>query len=139
DSVAPPHDPADAPAALRHLLGELATVWHDYRSRAWRTPVIRALRERRFAVADYLQWMQHWIPQVREGSRWMREGAASIREPYAALAALIETHAGDEQDDFRILFDDYRKAGGQVTRIDALRRNPGGEALNSYLHALAAQ
>ena len=37
-----------------------------------------------------------------------------------------------------ILFEDYRKAGGCVADIDLLRRNPGGEALNSYLHALAA-
>src|SRR5688572_10351271 len=37
-----------------------------------------------------------------------------------------------------ILFEDYRKAGGDVADIDLLRRNPGGEALNSYLHALAA-
>lgn len=138
DIIAPPHDPADAPAVLRHLLGELATIWHDYRSRVWRTPLIRALRERRLTHADYLQWMQHWIPQVREGSKWMREGAASVREPYTALAALIETHAGDEQDDFMILFNDYRKAGGEIDDIDLLRRNPGGEALNSYLHALAA-
>ncbi|MBB1088027.1 iron-containing redox enzyme family protein [Lysobacter sp. SG-8] len=136
--IAPPHDPADAPAALRHLLGELATLWHDYRSRAWRTPVIRALREGRFDTADYRAWMQHWIPQVREGSKWMREGAASVRAPYEALATLIETHAGDEQDDYMILFEDYRRAGGEVADIDALRRNPGGEALNSYLHALAA-
>ncbi|MBB1060443.1 iron-containing redox enzyme family protein [Marilutibacter spongiae] len=138
DMIAPPHDPADAPAALRHLLGELATIWHDYRSRAWRTPMIRKLRERRFAIEDYRQWMQHWIPQVREGSKWMREGAASVRAPYEALAGLIETHAGDEQDDYMILFEDYRKAGGEVAELDALRRNPGGEALNSYLHALAA-
>ncbi|MEO8010711.1 MAG: iron-containing redox enzyme family protein, partial [Dokdonella sp.] len=137
-TIAPPHDPADAPAALRHVLGELAVIWHDYRSRAWRTPLIRALRERRLTRADYLQWMQQWIPQVREGSRWMREGAASITSRYAALWSLIETHAGDEQHDFLILFDDYRKAGGPITDIDALRRNPGGEALNSYLHALAA-
>ncbi|MGN7918064.1 iron-containing redox enzyme family protein [Lysobacter sp. 22409] len=136
--IAPPHDPADAPAALRHLLGELATIWHDYRSRAWRTPVIRKLRERRFATADYVQWMQHWIPQVREGSKWMREGAAAVQAPYTELSALIETHAGDEQDDYMILYEDYRKAGGAVADIDALRRNPGGEALNSYLHALAA-
>lgn len=136
--VPPPHDPAEAPEALRHLLGELAGVWHDYRSRAWRTPPIRALRERRFARADYIAWMQHWIPQVREGSKWMREGAASVVAPYEALAELIELHASDEQDDFNILFDDYRKAGGAVDDIDQLRRNPGGEALNSYLHALAA-
>lgn len=138
DTIAPPHDPADAPAALRHLLGELATIWHGYRSRVWRTPMIRALREGRFDRADYLAWMRDWIPQVREGSRWMREGAASVQAPYQALQALIETHAGDEQDDYMILFDDYRRAGGEVGDIDALRRNPGGEALNSYLHALAA-
>ncbi|HEY1141585.1 MAG TPA: hypothetical protein VGE88_15475, partial [Lysobacter sp.] len=121
----------------RHLLGELATIWHDYRSRAWRTPVIRALRERRFTASDYVHWAENWIPQVREGSLWMREGAASVRAPYEALAALIETHAGDEQNDYEILYSDYRKAGG-MRELDALRRNPGGEALNSYLHALAA-
>ncbi len=138
DLIAPPHDPADAPAQLRHLLGELATIWHDYRSRVWRTAVIRKLRDRQFTTADYLQWMQQWIPQVREGSKWMREGAASVQAPFEALAALIETHAGEEQGDFLILFDDYRKAGGDIADIDSLRRNPGGEALNSYLHALAA-
>lgn len=138
-AIAPPHDPAGAPEALRHLLGELAAIWHRYRSRAWRTPVVRALRERRFARADYLGWMRSWIPQVREGSKWMREGAASVRAPYEALSALIEAHAGDEQDDYMILFEDYRKAGGDVADIDRLRRNPGGEALNSYLHALAAR
>jgi 3-oxoacyl-[acyl-carrier-protein] synthase-3 len=137
-AIAPPHDPELAPEALRHLLGELARIWHDYRSRAWRTPLVRRLRERRFARTDYLAWMRHWIPQVREGSKWMREGAASVRPPYQALSALIETHAGDEQDDYMILFEDYRKAGGDIADIDALRRNPGGEALNSYLHALAA-
>ena len=136
-SIATPHDPADAPAALRHLLGELATIWHDYRSRAWRTPVIRKLRERRFTSEDYVHWAENWIPQVREGSLWMREGAASVCAPYEALAALIETHAGDEQNDYEILYSDYRKAGG-TRELDALRRNPGGEALNSYLHALAA-
>ncbi|MCD9031142.1 iron-containing redox enzyme family protein [Luteimonas sp. Y-2-2-4F] len=139
DAVPPPHDPAQAAdAALRRLLGELATLWHDYRSRAWRTPIVRALREGRFTLAHYRQWMHHWIPQVREGSRWMREGAASVTAPYEALAALIETHAGDEQDDYGILFDDYRRAGGAVADIDLLRRNPGGQALDSYLHALAA-
>lgn len=138
DAVAPPHDPADAPAALRHLLGELASIWHEYRSRVWRTPVIRRLRERRFTRGDYVNWMQHWIPQVREGSLWMREGAASAAAHWPQLAALIELHAGDEQGDYLILFDDYRRAGGAIDDIDALRRNPGGEALNAYLHAVAA-
>lgn len=137
-AIAPPHDPAAAPEGLGALLTELAGIWHDYRSRAWRTPLIRQIRERRLALPDYLNWMEQWIPQVREGSRWMREGAASLTGPYQALAALIDVHAGEEQDDFNILFSDYRKAGGTVARIDDLRRNPGGEALNAYLHGLAA-
>jgi 3-oxoacyl-[acyl-carrier-protein] synthase-3 len=61
-----------------------------------------------------------------------------MRAPFDGLAALIEQHAGEEQFDFEILFADYRAAGGPATSIDALRRNPGGEALNSWLHALAA-
>ncbi|WP_058834500.1 StlD/DarB family beta-ketosynthase [Luteimonas abyssi] len=138
DAVPPPHDPAAAPAPLRHVLGELATLWHDYRSRVWRTPLVRTLHAGGFGTAHYLQWMRDWIPQVREGSKWMREGAASVSAPYQDLAALIELHAGDEQDDYAILFDDYRRAGGRVDDIDRLHRNPGGEALNAYLHALAA-
>jgi 3-oxoacyl-[acyl-carrier-protein] synthase-3 len=55
-----------------------------------------------------------------------------------ALGEIVETHASEEQFDFRILFDDYRSAGGTVAELDDLRRTPGGEALNSYLHAKAA-
>ncbi|MGJ7487796.1 iron-containing redox enzyme family protein [Variovorax sp. LT2P21] len=138
DVIAPPHDPAAGPEGLRDLLTELASIWHDYRSQVWRTPLVRQIRERRFAVPDYLNWMAQWVPQVREGSLWMREGAASLTGDHQALAALIDVHAGEEQNDFQILFDDYRKAGGTVSDIADLRRNPGGEALNAYLHGLAA-
>ena len=138
DAIAPPHDPDMAPQGLGQLLTELAAIWHDYRSRVWRTPVVRRLRNRQFQTADYLNWMENWIPQVREGSKWMREGAASLTEQYQPLAALIDMHAGEEQNDFQILFQDYRTAGGTIDNIDLLRRNPGGEALNAYLHSLAA-
>ena len=139
EAIPAPHDPSETQdLRLRKLLGQLAVTWHDYRSRVWRTPVVRRLREGAWTRADYLGWMRDWIPQVREGSLWMREGATSVRAPFDALAALIETHAGEEQNDYEILFDDYRKAGGDIAHLDQLRRNPGGEALNSYLHALAA-
>jgi len=137
-SIAPPHDPAQAPQGLGPLLTELAAIWHDYRSRVWRTPLIRHLREGRFAASDYIAWSGQWIPQVREGAKWMREAVANLSAPYAPLAGLITEHAGEEQDDFKILFADYRKAGGSVTDVEQLRRNPGGEALNAYLHAMAA-
>ena len=137
-TIAPPHDPNQAPATLAPLLTELASLWQDYRSRVWRTPLLQRIRTGRLQTADYVRWMSHWVPQVREGSLWMREGAASLSEPYQALSSLIGAHAGEEQNDFQILFSDYRKAGGTVERIEDLRRNPGGEALNAYLHALAA-
>ncbi len=138
DAIAPPHDPAHAPEGLGELLTELASIWHDYRSRVWRTPLVRALRERQFQTQDYIDWMASWIPQVREGSKWMREAATSLSGQYRPLAELINTHAGEEQEDFKILFNDYQNAGGTAGSIDELRRNPGGEALNAYLHALAA-
>jgi 3-oxoacyl-[acyl-carrier-protein] synthase-3 len=135
-TIAPPHDPEQAPAALAPLLTELASLWQDYRSRVWRTPLLRRIRTGRLQTADYVRWMSHWVPQVREGSLWMREGAASLTGEHAALAALIDVHAGEEQNDFRILHEDYLKAGGTEADITRLRRNPGGEALNAYLHGL---
>ena len=96
------------------------------------------MRTRQLQTQDYVRWMAHWVPQVREGSLWMREGAASLTGDYAQLAALIDLHADDEQHDFKILHSDYLKAGGTETDITRLRRNPGGEALNAYLHSLAA-
>ena len=138
DAIAPPHDPAAAPAGLAPLLTELASIWHDYRSKVWRTPLLQRIRTGQLQTTDYVRWMSHWIPQVREGSLWMREGAASLTGDYAALAALMGVHAGEEQNDFKILHSDYLKAGGTETDITRLRRNPGGEALNAYLHGLAA-
>jgi len=137
--IAAPHDAAATnDPRLARLLQQLAEVWHGYRSSAWRTPLVRAIVQRRFTAEAYVHWMACWIPQVREGSRWMREAISSMRPPFEALGAIVETHASEEQFDFRILFDDYRSAGGTEPNLDALRRTPGGEALNSYLHAKAA-
>jgi len=137
-AIAPPHDPDQAPQGLGPLLTELAAIWHDYRSRVWRTPMIRKLRERQLTVEDYVSWSGQWVPQVREGSKWMREAVASLSERYSPLAELITLHASEEQHDFKVLFEDYRKAGGTANSVDELRRNPGGEALNAYLHSMAA-
>ncbi|WP_047396931.1 StlD/DarB family beta-ketosynthase [Chitinibacter sp. ZOR0017] len=136
-NIQAPHNPSEAPEPLQPLLGRLASLWQDYRSSVWRTPVIHQLVSGRFDVAAYRNWTAQWVPQVREGSLWMREAVASLSGDFAALGALIDLHASDEQNDFQILYQDYQAAGG-TQPLDALRRNPGGEALNSYLHALAA-
>ncbi|RZJ26021.1 MAG: 3-oxoacyl-ACP synthase [Haliea sp.] len=138
--IAPPHQAAPGQdPRIAATLRELASVWHDYRSRAWRTPLVQKILSGRFTQQDYLRWMACWIPQVREGSRWMRTAAGNITAPYLALRPLVEAHAADEQLDFNILFEDYRHAGGAVESIDLLQRNPGGEALNSYMFATARQ
>lgn len=136
DDIAPPHQASGAPRALQPLLTQLASLWQDYRSEVWRSPVVQQLVQGDFTIEAYRHWTANWVPQVREGSLWMREAAGSLRGEFAALAQLIQTHAGDEQHDFEILYQDYRAAGGELA-IDDLKRNPGGEALNSYLHALA--
>ncbi len=143
DKVQPPQDPNALPAeshpALRPLIAELAEVWHDYRARVWHTPLVRRIVDGTLGKSDYLSWMAQWIPQVRQGSGWMRTARAGLSPRFAALAAIIDTHAAEEQDDFQILFEDYRRAGGPVASIDALTRNPGGEALHAWLNARASQ
>ncbi len=136
----PPHDPATATSEpMRRLLRDLAEVWHDYRSRAWRSPIIQRVVKGTLRLEDLVRWMGDWIPQVREGALWMRKAVSHLDDRYARVRELVTTHAGDEQFDFRILFDDYRAAGGPAKSIEDLKRNAGGEALNSYLHARAAQ
>ena len=44
----------------------------------------------------------------------MREAVAQLDARFLPLAALIGQHAGEEQDDFKILYDDYRAAGGTL-------------------------
>jgi 3-oxoacyl-[acyl-carrier-protein] synthase-3 len=135
-----PHsaDSTQAPELAR-LLRELALVWHDYRSALWRTPLVRRILDGSISKDDYLRWMEQWIPQVREGSGWMLNAAAGLTSPYADLRSEIEKHAADEQRDFRILFDDYRTAGGVVDSVDLLKRNPGGDALHAYLKSRSEQ
>lgn len=138
--ILPPHlPPPGRDDRVAQVLRELAGVWHGFRSEFWRTPLVRRIVQGRLSRDDYLAWMACWIPQVREGSLWMREAVRNTGAPYEPLVQLITAHADDEQHDFRILFDDYRAAGGTAARVEDLRRNPGGDALNSYMHAAAAQ
>lgn len=122
---------------VRSTLLELAEIWHQFRSNMWRTPLVEKLNAGQLTQADYVTWMGQWIPQVREGSLWMRAAVAHLDAPYQALSALITEHANDEQFDFQILFEDYQTAGGKAQHINELQRNVGGEALNSYMYRKA--
>ncbi len=140
DALAPPpvapgagHSPAIA-AMLKDLMG----VWHDYRSEVFRTDLARSVLDGTVQHGAYLAWMENWIPQVREGSLWMRRAVSSMGPAFRSLAHLVQTHAGDEQLDWQVLYQDYCNAGGTLP-LHALRMNPGGEALNAFMHAYAAR
>jgi 3-oxoacyl-[acyl-carrier-protein] synthase-3 len=140
DTLAPPpitpgseHDPAIA-AMLKDLMG----VWHDYRSEVFRTDLARSILDGTVQRDAYLAWMENWIPQVREGSLWMRRAVSSMNPALRSLAQLVQTHAGEEQLDWQVLYQDYRNAGGTLP-LPALRMNPGGEALNAFMHAYASR
>ncbi|MES2671381.1 MAG: 3-oxoacyl-[acyl-carrier-protein] synthase III C-terminal domain-containing protein [Pseudomonadota bacterium] len=136
--IAPPHEaPASASGPMARLLRELAEVWHHYRSRMWRTNFIQKISTGTLTIEDYCRWMECWTPQVREGTLWMRRAVDNLEGGYASLREPILQHAGEEQFDYRVLFDDYRSAGGTASHVGALRRNSGGEALNAYMHSRA--
>ena len=134
-----PRQPQLPPHAAQ-LIQELASVWHDYRRAPGARALIRKITDWRSSrSADYVRWMACWIPQVRDGSHWMRRRPSNLERRSARSQSLVRKHAGEERNDYEILFDDYRLAGGTAGTIDELRRNPGGEALNAFMHALASQ
>lgn len=138
-----PDPPQSAEHASSPVVGgalrQLAEVWHDYRSRVHRTPLVQKILAGELSPGDYRRWMSAWIPQVREGSVWMRTAAAGFTGPYQPLRLLLEAHADDEQDDYRMLFEDYQAAGGTAESIDQLQRNAGGEALHAFMRSRASR
>ncbi len=133
-----PIDAEGQTGEVAEMLQKLMGVWHDYRSEVFRTDIAQAIMQGSLSMADYLAWMECWIPQVREGSLWMRRAVLSMNAQYQDLAKLVQLHAGEEQLDWQVLYQDYRNAGGALL-AEHLKRNPGGEALNAYMHAYAAR
>ncbi len=121
---------------VEKLLLELGSVWHQYRSNVFRTELSHRIFNGKMKVEDYQVWMENWIPQVREGSVWMRTAISNLSKQFAGIQDLIEEHAGEEQFDFKVLYADYQNAGGQKA-IDELKRNPAGEELNKYMYERA--
>jgi 3-oxoacyl-[acyl-carrier-protein] synthase-3 len=124
---------------VQTALRGLAEVWHSYRSQIWRTPFFQRVEQGTVTKEDYIRWMQNWIPQVREGAKWMRTAVSNLDGEFAELKNIIEEHAGEEQNDWKILHQDYLNAGGTQKNPDLLKRNSGGEALNAFMFYKANQ
>lgn len=121
---------------IEKLLLELGSIWHQYRSNVFRTEFANRIFNGKIVAEDYQRWMENWIPQVREGSIWMRTAIANLSTKFEGIQELIEEHAGEEQFDFNILYSDYKNAGG-TKALDDLQRNQGGEELNTFMYAKA--
>ena len=135
---APPITDEGESGQIADMLQGLMSVWHEYRSQVFRTDLVRAIMAGSVTMEDYLAWMECWIPQVREGSLWMRRAVSSMTPQFRELATLVHTHAGEEQLDWQVLYQDYLNAGGTLP-AERLGRNPGGEALNAFMHAYASR
>lgn len=121
---------------VEKLLLELGGVWHNYRSTVFRSELAHRIFNGTVQVQDYQKWMENWIPQVREGSIWMRTAISNLSTKFEGIQELIEQHAGEEQFDFNILYNDYKAAGG-TKALDDLKRNAGGEELNRFMYEKA--
>ncbi len=121
---------------VENLLLALGAIWHDYRSTVFRSELAHKTFNGHIKIEDYRLWMENWIPQVREGSIWMRTAIANLSNKFEGVQELIEEHAGEEQFDFKILYADYQNAGG-TKNIDDLKRNAGGEELNTFMYEKA--
>ncbi|MDX1916066.1 MAG: iron-containing redox enzyme family protein [Methylophilus sp.] len=136
--ASPPVTDLGQTGKVADMLKGLMAVWHDYRSEVFRTPIASAIMQNNISLNDYLAWMECWIPQVREGSLWMRRAVSTMQPQYRPLAHLIQTHAGEEQLDWQVLYQDYLTAGGKLA-AQQLNRNPGGDALNAFMHSYASR
>lgn len=137
-SISPPVLVGDETGCVADTLRGLMEVWHDYRSEVFRTEMVSAVMCGSVTTKAYLAWMECWIPQVREGSLWMRRAVSSMSPRFRQLASLVQIHAGEEQLDWQVLYQDYQNVGGALP-ADRLGRNPGGEALNAFMHAYASR
>lgn len=137
-SASVPVDPNEVSSEkLRSLLLNLAGVWHDFRSRMWRSDYFTKITKGELTLQQYLRWIESWAPQVREGSKWMRTTVSNLQDPFVDLKDLIEHHAEEEQNDWKVLFEDYRRSGGQKSSVDEMKLNPGGVLLNNFMYSRA--
>lgn len=123
---------------LAQTLRELAGIWQDYRSEVLRTNIAQKIFNKQFTKEDYLNWMENWIPQVREGSVWMHRAMSGVDKSWKEITDIVRLHIGEEQFDWQILYEDYRQSGGDKP-VELLQLSPGGQALNSYMHSKSKQ
>ncbi len=114
-------------------LRRLLRAWFDFEKRLSRVPIIRRLDMKQFTIEDYQNLLLNLRQQVIEGSRWISRCASSFDRDYADVRSVVIGHAQEEHRDYEVLEQDYVAAGGKLEAIQSQPRNPGSEALHSFL------
>lgn len=123
----------------QQTLRDLMRVWFDFERRLARVPIIRRLDVGSFTINDYRKLLLNMRPQVIEGGRWISRCASSFDRDNADVRSVVIGHAKDEHRDYEVLEQDYVAAGGHLDEIRHQPRNPGTEALHSFLMYRASQ
>lgn len=123
----------------QHALRSLMRVWFDFERRLAQVPIIRRLDVGSFTIDDYRNLLLNLRPQVIEGARWISRGASSFDRHHADVRSVVIGHAQDEHRDYEVLEQDYVTAGGNLDELRYQPRNPGTEALHSFLMYRASQ
>lgn len=120
-------------------LRTLLRVWFDFERRLSQVPLIGRLERSTFTLEDYRSLLLHLRPQVVEGARWISRCASSFDSDFADVRSVVIGHASDEHRDYEIIEQDFVAAGGELALIKAQPKNPGSEALHSFLMHHASQ
>lgn len=120
-------------AAVAETLRKLAVVFADFEQRLEATPLIRKLTRGRFETGDYHAFLINLRQQVKDGALWMSRAASNIGETHLELRSTLMRHAVTEHRDFRLLEEDFVKAGGEPEAIRSAEKNIGSEALSAWM------
>lgn len=134
-----PESPTTASNAILRLRQRLAAVWAGFESDLDAVPVVARLRHGRLTLDDYRQFLFDLRQQVVEGARWIARAASSIGPELVAIRPLFIGHSGAEQNDFRLLEEDYVAVGGSLDDIRRGRKNIGSEALSAWMFQKASE
>lgn len=139
EAPAPEAPPATGSDAIRRLQQRLAAVWAAFESDLDAVPVVARLQRGRLTLDDYRQFLFDLRQQVVEGARWIARAASSIGPELVAVRPLFIGHSGAEQNDFRLLEEDYVALGGSLDDIRRGRKNIGSEALSAWMFQKASE
>lgn len=133
--------PEEAPAGdlIEVLKRELAAVWAEFELALDRVPLIARLNAGRLTLDDYRRLLLDLRQQVIDGARWIARAASSLGPDLVEIRPLFIGHAGTEQQDFRLLEQDYVAVGGRLEDIRAGRKNIGSAALSAWMFHKAGE